>query len=205
MPKVKFDISVSLDGYITGPDPSPAQGLGEGGERLHEWLIELSSFHEIHHREGRGETNRDSEILEEAAADLGAAVIGRNMFDHAIEAWGENPPFGGPVYVVTHEKREPLERGGGTTFHFVNDAEGALDQAREAADGKDVAIAGGADVFRQYLALGLVDEFQLHYVPIVLGGGTPLFAPGDQQLEFEQTRVVESPAGVTHVRYSPKK
>ena len=212
MSKLFLDISMSLDGFITGADPNLEQGLGRDGEALHEWAIELQSFHELHGREG-GEKGRDSDILSEAFERSGSYVMGRNMFDPVggpwdensqLGWWGDTPPFRGPVYVVTHHEREPLQLGE-TTFTFVTEGvESAVEQARGTAGGKDVAIAGGASVFQQALRAGLVDEFQLHIVPILLGEGTRLFEAGGRQMRFEITRVIES-ASVTHVRYEVRR
>jgi dihydrofolate reductase len=132
--QVGFDITMSLDGFIAGPNDSLDQPLGEGGERLHEWVFGLASWREPHGLEG-GETNRDSEVLEEAMSSTGAIVLGRRMFDLA-KGWGDNPPFHMPVFVLTHEARDPLVKEGGTTFTFVNGIESALEQARAAAGGK---------------------------------------------------------------------
>jgi dihydrofolate reductase len=199
MAKVGFDISISLDGFIAGPNDSPDNGLGDGGERLHEWAYGLESFHERHGREG-GEASRDSELLEEAFATTGAVVLGKRMFDNA-EGWGEEPPFRVPVFILTHEAREPLEKKGGTTFTFVDGAESALDQAKEAAGDQDVSIGGGANTIQQYLNGAHVDEFQLHIVPLLLGAGIRLFDGVDaERIKLERTRVVDSPA-VTHVRF----
>ena len=213
MSKLFLDISMSLDGFITGADPNPDQGLGRGGEALHEWAIELQSFHELHGREG-GEEGRDSDILSEVVERSGSYVMGRNMFDpiggpwdenSQLGWWGDDPPFRGPVYVVTHHQRDPLQLGD-TTFTFVTEGvESAVEQARDASDGKDVAIAGGANVFQQALRAGLVDEFQLHIAPILLGEGTRLFEEGAPLMNFEITRVLESDAAVTHVRYEVKR
>ncbi len=201
MGKVSFDMSVSLDGFMTGPDDNAEQALGEGGERLHEWLYDLASFHAGHGREG-GQANRDSEVLEEAFRNTGAVLMGRRMFDFAEPAWGDNPPFGVPVFVVTHNGRDPIPKQGGTTFNFVTGGiESALDQARAAAGDNDVMIAGGANVVQQSLRAGLIDEFQIHIAPVLLGAGRPLF--GDlaaEHIELETTRVIESP-GVTHLRF----
>ena len=201
MGKVSFDISVSLDGFIAGPNDGVGNGLGDGGEKLHEWGIRQRSWREAHGYEG-GEEGTDSDVMEETFANAGAIIIGRRMFDLAEDPWGDEPPFHMPVFVVTHRDREPLEKRGGTTFHFVTDGiESALEQAREAAGGKDVAIGGGASVIQQYLAAGLVDEFQLHVVPLMLGGGVRLFAGGLPQRDFSKTRVIDSP-DVTHLRFS---
>ena len=212
MGKVFFDISTSLDGYVAGPDPSLEDPLGEGGEQLHEWAFAAQSWREQHGLEG-GEENEDSGILAEATDATGAVIMGRKMFSggegpwendpNADGWWGDDPPFHVPVFVLTHHAREHEPMQGGTTFHFVTDGiESALGQARDAAGEKDVAIAGGASAVQQYLAAGLVDEFQIHVAPVLLGGGVRLFEDlgGAQPLEVEATRVVQSPA-VTHLRY----
>jgi dihydrofolate reductase len=209
MSKLKFDITMSLDGFIAGPNPGPEAPLGEGGERLHQWVYGLRSFQERHGR-GGGETNRDDEIAEEALVNTGAVIMGRGMFgggpglwDESWEGWwGDEPPFGVPVFVLTHHAREPLAMKGGTTFAFVTEGiESALEEARAAAGGKDVAIAGGGRVVQQYLHAGLADEFQVHVAPVLLGDGVRLFdQPGSDQIELEIVRVVESEA-VTHLKY----
>ena len=212
MGKVFFDISVSLDGFVAGPNSGFDNGLGDGGEQLHEWVVRLKSWRERHGKEG-GEEGPDADIMEDAFRDTGAIVMGRRMFggppDHGPWGddpgdgfWSDDPPFKMPVFVVTHHPRESVEKQGGTTFHFVTDGpEAALKQARETAGDRNVAIAGGASVIQQYLAAGVVDEFQLHIVPVMLGDGIRLFDNlAGRDIEIEQTRVVDSPA-VTHVRY----
>jgi dihydrofolate reductase len=201
MGKLRFDISMSLDGFITGPNDGIEQGLGEGGERLHEWLYGLKSWREPHGYEG-GEVNADAEVLEEGFKALGAVIIGRRMFDIAEGPWGDDPPFHMPVLVLTHRARDPLVKQGGTTFTFVTDGiESALEQARAAAGDKDVGIGGGANVAQQYLRAGLLDELQIHLVPILLGGGVRLFDQlGDARIDLETTRVIESPQ-VTHLKF----
>jgi dihydrofolate reductase len=201
MSKLTFDISVSLDGFITGPDDGVDLPMGEDGERLHEWIFGLASWRERHGLSG-GEINRDAEIIEESFTNAGAILMGRRMFDHGVGPWGDDPPFRMPVFVVTHETREPLAKKGGTTFTFVTDGiERALEQARVAAGGKNVAIAGGARLAQQYLEAGLLDELQLHLVPILLGDGVRLFDHVDPTgLALETTRVIESP-GVTHLTF----
>ena len=199
MAKVVFDITTSLDGFVAGPNDGPEQPLGEGGEKLHEWVYGLASWREPHGLEG-GETSRDSEVLDEAMRSVGAIIIGRRMFDLA-KGWGDEPPFHMPVFVLTHEAREALPKEGGTTFTFVTDGiESALQQARAAAGDKDVAIGGGANAIQQFLGAGLVDEFQLHIVPMLLGGGVRLFERAPTKLTVENTRVLESPR-VTHLKY----
>lgn len=201
MGRVRFDISMSLDGFIAGPGAGIEKPLGEGGERLHEWLVGLESWRERHGYEG-GEAGRDAEILDEAFSGLGAIVMGRRMFDEAERPWGDDPPFHVPVFVVTHNAREQLVKEGGTTFTFVTDGiESALEQARAAAGDQNVGLAGGANIAQQFLKAGLLDELQIHLIPILLGDGTRLFDRlGNQQIELEGTRVIESP-GVTHLRF----
>ncbi|MEA2332007.1 MAG: hypothetical protein QOH58_2145 [Thermoleophilaceae bacterium] len=204
-----FDITMSLDGFVAGPNPSQEEPLGEGGERLHEWAYRLASWRERHGMEG-GTAGPDDDVLEESLGSAGAVVMGRGMFgggpgpwgdDPWDGWWGDDPPFGMPVFVLTHHDREPLAKGE-TTFTFVTDGiESALDQARAAAGDKDVALGGGADVAQQYLRAGLLDQLQIHVAPVLLGGGVRLFDDrGGELPELECTRVIESPA-VTHLRY----
>jgi dihydrofolate reductase len=210
MARLILDISMSLDGFITGPNPGPEQPLGAGGDRLHEWVFPLASFRERHGLKG-GTTNRDSEVVDESIRDTGAYLMGRRMFggeegpwgDEPWEGWwGEDPPFHLPVFVLTHHAREPLVKQGGTTFTFVTDGiEAALEQARAAAGDKDVAVAGGANLAQQYLRAGLLDELQVHVAPVLLGDGVRLFDDfGGEPIQLEGTGVIESPA-VTHLRY----
>jgi dihydrofolate reductase len=202
---------MSLDGFIAGPNQTLEQPLGEGGEDLHEWAFGLASFRERHGMSG-GETSADDDVWRESLASQGAVVMGRRMFSsgagpweddpNADGWWGDDPPFHVPVFVLTHHAREPVTKQGGTTFTFVTDGiESALEQAREAAGDKDVVIAGGADVVQQYLAAGLLDEFQVHVVPVLLGSGVRLFDElGTERPTLELTRVIGSPT-VSHLRY----
>jgi dihydrofolate reductase len=210
MAKLRFDISMSVDGFIAGPNPSEEQPLGEGGTQLHEWAFKLAAWRKPHGLEG-GEVNASTEVVEESTDNIGATVMGRNMFGGGPGPWGEDPwdgwwggdpPFHTPVFVLTHHEREPLEKQGGTTFTFVtDDIESALEQAKEAAGGKDVSLGGGANVIQQYLAAGLVDELQLNVVPIVLGDGTRLFDNNaGADVKLEAVRVLETP-DVTHLKY----
>jgi dihydrofolate reductase len=210
MAKLRFQISMSLDGFVAGPNPSEEEPLGEGGERLHDWAIELAAWRESHGREG-GVVNVSSEVMEEALANTGAVIIGRNMFGGGPGPWGEEPwqgwwgeepPFHVPVFVLTHHEREPEEKQGGTTFIFVTDGiESALEQARAASGEKDISLGGGADVAQQYLAAGLIDELNLSVVPVLLGDGTRLFNNLDGvDATLELARVVDAP-GVTHLQY----
>jgi dihydrofolate reductase len=207
MSKVTFDISVSLDGYVAGPNQSPDAPLGEGGMQLHEWVFGLKSWREPHGESG-GRTGPEDDLVKEAVESAGAAIMGRGMFgggggewDESWKGWwGDEPPFRHPVFVLTHHPRERLEFENGTTIAFVTDGiESALEQARDAAGERNVAIGGGADTIQQYLRAGLVDEFQIHVVPIFLGGGARLF-DGVEAGELELVRVVDSPSA-THLRY----
>jgi dihydrofolate reductase len=207
MSLVNCQISVSLDGFVAGPNQSLEDPLGEGGERLHEWAFATDAWREQHGRRG-GERNADAEVIDEVFQGVGAYIMGRNMFgggpgpwDESWKGWwGDEPPFHAPVFVLTHHPREPLEMQGATTFTFVTDGiESALEQARAAAGDGDVAIAGGAQAVQQYLAAGLLDELYIHIVPVILGGGERLLENvGHPQLE--PVKVVASPA-VTHVKY----
>lgn len=209
MSKFRFHLSVSADGYVAGPNESEENPLGEGGEELHEWVVPLAAWREPHGKEG-GEVNASTPVVEEVQANVGAGVMGRNMFgpirgDWGDESWrgwwGDEPPFHHPVFVLTHHERDPLEMEGGTTFTFVTDGiESALKQAREAAGGKDVQLHGGANVAQQYLAAGLIDEMELHVVPMILGDGERLLDNIGENLKLEQVRSVEAP-GVTHLKY----
>ena len=210
MSKLRFNITMSLDGFVAGPNQSEDDPLGVGGLRLHTWAVQLAAWRKEHDLEG-GEVNASTPVVDESLANVGAVLMGRNMFGGGPGPWGEapwngwwgdNPPFHTPVFVLTHHPREPLPMQGGTTFTFVTDGiESAFDQARRAAGGKDVVIGGGADVAQQYLAAGLVDELNISVVPVLLGDGERLLDNlGAAGLELEQVRVVEAP-GVTHLRY----
>jgi dihydrofolate reductase len=210
MSKLKFNITMSLDGYVAGPNQSVKHPLGEGGERLHDWAVKLKSFREMHGDGGGGDTGVNDDIVRETFAGLGATIMGRNMFgggpgpwgkDPWKGWWGNDPPFHTPVFVLTHHAREPLVMQGGTTFTFVTDGvESALKRAKKAAGGKDVMLGGGADVAQQYLAAGLIDEMEIHVVPLLLGGGERLFDRVAGRVSLEQVRTVEGP-GVTHLKY----
>jgi dihydrofolate reductase len=207
MKAVTCQISVSLDGFVAGPNQSLDNPIGEGGMRLHEWVFATESWRTQHGLSG-GERTADADVVDEVAQGVGAYIMGRRMFgggdgewDETWRGWwGENPPYHTPVFVLSHHPRAPLVMAGGTTFTFVTDGiESALRQARAAAADGDVAIAGGASTVQQYLAAGQLDELYLHIVPIVLGGGERLLDnAGDPTLEPE--KVVASPA-VTHIKY----
>jgi dihydrofolate reductase len=210
MSKLFVDISMSLDGFVAGPNQTLDEPLGEGGGQLHEWAYPLKEFREPHGMSG-GETTASSEVLIENLARTGASIMGRRMYSggqgpweddpKADGWWGEEPPFHHPVFVLTHHEREPLALEG-TTFTFVTDGiESALDQAREAAVDKDVAIGGGAEAIQQYLKAGLVDELQVNVAAVLLGDGVRLFDNlGAERPRLEPLRAVDAP-GVTHLRY----
>ena len=195
-------MSMSLDGYIAGPGDGPDNPLGDGGELVHEWMIGTDAFRGSHGGGGGGASGPDNDVVAEVIARSGATVLGRRMFDNGEEPWGPEPPFRQPVFVVTHRPREPVERAGGTTYHFVTDGiESALEQARAAAGEKDVQISGGADLVQQYLIAGLLEQIEVHLAPVFLGGGVRLFdRPELTGVRITPNRVVPSP-GVTHVRY----
>jgi dihydrofolate reductase len=205
MAVVKCQISVSLDGYMAGPNQSEEYGLGEGGEALHEWVVKLPSFNEAHGRPGgeEGADNPSDAIFREVTANIGAVVMGRNMFGPVRGEWGdsdwrgwwgEEPPFHCPTYVLTHHAREPLELQG-TTFYFVTEGiERAVELARESAGEREVSIGGGASTIQQCLRGGLLDELLLNLVPIVLGDGERLLdGLGGLEATFECTRVLDGP------------
>jgi dihydrofolate reductase len=193
MTKVVLDISMSLDGFVTGPNAGVGNPLGDDGGRLHEWM-------------GTTKTELDAEVFEEAYASSGAVVIGRRMFEVGVEPWGDPPPFGMPVFVLTHEAREPLPRQGGTTYFFAgNGIEDALDQAKVAAGDNNVGIWGGANIAQQYLNADLIDELQIHLVPVLLGQGSGLFdGLGDTRVKLRPTRTIETPSAV-HLRFAVDK
>jgi dihydrofolate reductase len=210
MPKLTLDISMSLDGFVAGPDASLEHPLGRGGEQLHEWAYPARSFRERHGLEG-GEESRDSEVIEETLGSVGATVMGRRMFSggsgpweddpNADGWWGDEPPFRHAVFVLTHHPRETVAKQGGTTFEFVTDGiEAALERARAAAGDRDVGIGGGAETAQQYLRAELVDELQVHVAPVLLGGGVRLFESGGEPGRLECIRVIETPAAA-HIKY----
>ncbi len=212
MSRLRFKISMSLDGFVAGPSQSLDNPLGIGGMRLHEWVFPLAAWRAMQGLPG-GEVNESTRVVEESLADIGATVMGRNMFGGHPGPWtgekpwngwwGVDPPFHHPVFVLTHHARAPLELEGGTAFTFVTDGiESALGQARRAAGGKDVSLAGGARAAQQYLAAGLVDEMEIHLVPILLGRGERLLdGLGDDLHGLELVRTVAAPT-VTHLKFA---
>ena len=211
MSKLRFRISMSLDGFVAGPNQSVENPLGIGGMRLHEWVFPLRAWRSTHGLQG-GEVNESTPVVEESLANIGATVMGRNMFGGHPGPWdaktpwngwwGEDPPFHHPVFVLTHHAREPLELKEGTTFTFINGGiQAALKQARQAAGGKDVSLAGGANAAQQYLAAGLVDEMEINLVPTLLGSGERLFdGVGDNLRGLDLVRMVTAPK-VIHLKF----
>ncbi len=213
MGKVIADISMSLDGFVAGPNPTLEEPLGRNGEKLHEWVIKLKSWREKHGLTG-GESGQDDEVMQESTANIGAFIMGRKMYSggsgpwekdtNADGWWGDTPPFHAPVFILTKHKRENVEKEGGTTFIFVNNGiESAFKQAKEAVGDKNIQVSGGADVIQQAIKAGFVDELQIHVSPILLGGGRRLLENlGD--VEFEKMRVIDSP-DVTHIKFRIKR
>ena len=211
MSKVRAHISISLDGYVAGPDQSMEQPLGEGGERLHEWVVQLKSWREGAGMAGGQQGGVNDAVFREEIAGVGAEIMGRGKFGPPSRGpwdaddpwrgwWGDDPPFHKPVFVLTHHQREPL-RLSDTTFTFVTDGiQSALQQAKAVSGDKDVFIGGGAQIINEYLAAGLLDELELHVTPLLLGGGERLFAGVGTDLKLEPIRVIEAP-GVTHLKY----
>jgi dihydrofolate reductase len=211
MSKLRFRISMSLDGFVAGPDQSLANPIGVGGMRLHQWVFPLKAWRAMHGLEG-GEANESNRVVEESLANIGATIMGRNMFGGQPGPWdsekpwngwwGDNPPFHHPVFVLTHHPREPLVLEGGTTFTFVPEGiETALAKARRAALGKDISLAGGAAAARQYLGAGVVDEMEINLVPVLLGSGERLFQGIDELHGLELVRTVAAP-NVTHLKFA---
>jgi len=202
-------LTMSLDGFVAGPDPSMKDPIGVGGQQMHEWAFGAMAWREQHGLEG-GEKNVDSDVIVEVTEGVGAGIMGRKMFSGGAGPWeddgndrgwwGDEPPFGHPVFVLTHHPREPLELTG-TTFYFVTDGpEAALARAREAAGDGKIQVHGGASPLQQYLESGDLDELQVSLAPVLLGAGTPLLRGVTGKLA--RTRVIESPTGVVHVKYA---
>jgi dihydrofolate reductase len=187
--KVLLEMTVSLDGYSAGPDIGPNEPLGRGGEQLHDWMF--------------GGTPAEAERLQaDKFASVGAVIVGRRMADLGIGNWGDDPVFHAPVFVITHRPAEPIVKHGGTSYTFVTDGiEAALEQAREAAGAQNVHLGGGAEIARQFLNAGLVDEVQLHISPMILGGGERLFDGVDPGIRLV-LRDASSERGATHLVYS---
>jgi len=202
MGKVHVDMSKSLDGFVAGPNAGPHNAIGDGGHRIQQWMYDVESWRERQSLQG-GQANQDDEVSKERFARTGAYVMGRRMFDEGEVGWPDPPPFRAPVFVLTHQAREPWDRQGGTTFTFVTEGiESALEQARAAAGEKDIQISGGAAIVRQFIEAGMLEELQIHLAPVLLGGGVRLFDRIDTEdaVELEVTRVIDFPR-VTHLRY----
>jgi len=215
--RLRFKISVSLDGLVSGPNPDMENPLGTGGARLHDWLLKLAAMRAYLGFEG-GEVNASSPVVEQWLDNLGASIMGRNTFGGFPGGWDQNkpwmgwwgadPPFHYPVFVLTHHAREPIRLEGGTSFTFVTDGfESALQQARAAAAGKDVALIGGAETARQYLTAGLIDEMEINLVPILLGSGKRLFEDiTDDMHGLKLIRTIISPSAemprVLHLKFA---
>ena len=210
MSRLRLWIAMSLDGFVAGPRQDVGNPLGVGGLHLHDWVFPLAAWRERQGLEG-GDVNESSPVIEASMANIGATVMGRNMFGGGTGPWaddpwngwwGDNPPYHHPVFVLTHHPREPLVCEGGTTFTFVTSGmESALDQARSAAAGKDVSLAGGAQAARQYLVADLVDEMEINLVPIFLGEGERLFEGlGEGSPRLLHVRTMAAP-GVTHLKF----
>jgi dihydrofolate reductase len=209
MSKLRLKISMSLDGFVAGPNQSVENPLGIGGMRLHEWAFALAIFRSMHGMEG-GEVDESTRVVQEGLENIGATVMGRNMFGGHPGPWneenpwngwwGSDPPYHHPVFVLTHYPREPLPMEGGTTFYFVTDGiESALEQATRAAGGKDVTLAGGANAAQQYLKAGLVDEMEINLAPTLLGRGERLFDGVDDLHGLELVQTVATPR-VVHLK-----
>jgi dihydrofolate reductase len=209
---MRFSITMSLDGFIAGPSPSLEEPLGMGGMQLHDWAFALEAWRRPHGLEG-GEVNASTTVVERTLENVGAYLMGRNMFGGGEGPWGEplwngwwgdDPPFQMPVVVLTHYAREPVAFENGTSYVFVTDGvEAALARAEELAAGKDVVIAGGASLVQQYLGAGLVDEIGVSVAPVLLGSGTRLL-DGLPQMQLELVEAVDAP-GVAHLRYRVRK
>jgi len=211
MSKLIADLSISLDGFVAGPEPSRSVPLGIGGMQLHEWAFKAMSWQQEHGGEG-GEDNADSKLIEALRARVGAGIMGRKMYSGGSGGWeddpnprgwwGDDPPFHHNVYVLTHHEREPLEMEGGTTFHYVTDGvRSAYDQAMAAAGDQDVQVHGGGSVVTQFLREGLLDELSVHIAPVFLSSGSRLLddVPAGR---LERLETSDSDTGVTYIRYA---
>ena len=203
------NLSMSLDGFAAGPDQTLNDPLGKGGERLHEWAFATRTARNTHHMDG-GEPGVDDDFMAQGDENVGATIMGRNMFgpvrgpwpDESWTGWwGDEPPYHHPVFVLTHHERPPLEKEGGTTFTFVTDGiESALEQATGAANGKDIRIGGGPSAIQQYMKAGLIDELHVVVVPVLLGRGERLFGDLDDVPKGYECADIVSTEKVAHVR-----
>ena len=202
MNRVFFDVGISLDGFIAGLNGGAKNPLGDGGISIHNWMFKQKAFLQHLKLEGGETNNKDNDIIEEIFNRISANIMGKKMFIEGEANWPEEAPFNCPVYVLTHQQREPWERPGGTTFYFVNDdIHSVLEKTKKVAGNKDVRISGGASVIQQYLNAGLIDEFTLHLTPRIMGKGVKLFENIDKEkFSVEIKEVVNSPT-VTHLFY----
>lgn len=202
MSKVFFDVGISLDGYIAGLNGGPANPLGDGGIAIHNWMFRQKSFLEHLELKGGEDNNKDNDIIKEIFNRIGVNIMGKKMFIEGEANWPEKAPFGVPVYVLTHQKRDPWEREGGTTFFFTEDnIYDVLERAKKDAGNKDVRISGGAYTIQQYLNAGLIDECSIHLAPIILGQGVKLFENiVKEKFNLEIVGIIDSPL-VTHLNY----
>jgi len=213
MGKIFSDISISLDGFVAGPNPTLKEPLGQGGEQLHEWILRLETWKKAHGKSG-GETGPENNLFQTTIDRTGAVIMGRKMFNggsgpweddpNADGWWGDNPPFHAPVFVLTSHSRKKVVKEGGTTFTFVTDGiQSALSQAKVAAGNKDVSIPGGANAIQQFIKTSLLDELEIHVVPILLGGGTRLL-DNTGTAKLEKVKVLDYPL-VTHLKFHIKR
>jgi dihydrofolate reductase len=200
MSKVIASITTSVDGYVTGPNDGPERGLGEGGERLHYWVMGGPWTYESEHEPG-SVTGADKEFFDRMVASIGSGIVGRGMYE-AAGAWGGTNPFGGTLYVLTHRTEDQPDPASG--FVFVDDLDRAMELARQDAGDKDVSVGGGADVIRQALAAGYVDVLAISTAPVVLGGGKRLFEGFEHDLDLEKLSV-HSSQYATHTTYAVKR
>ena len=215
MSKLIADLSISLDGFVAGPEPSQEDPLGIGGEQLHEWAFAATAWRQEHGLEG-GAANADSALVESLLARIGAGIMGRKMYSGGSGGWeddpnprgwwGDDPPFHHHVYVLTSHEREPLEMEGGTTFHFVTDGvQSAYDQAIAAAGGKDVQVHGGGSAVSQFLRAGLLDELTVHVAPVFLGEGVRFFGSHTGTVLLDDPDLVIQGDRVLHLHYTVKR
>ena len=211
MAKLRFNITMSVDGYVAGPEQSVDDPLGKGGMEIHKWALASSAWRDAHGVEGEATDTVDDERIRLWKTGFGATIMGRNMFGPVRGEWGDeqwngwwgaDPPFHHPVFVLTHHARDPQPMDGGTTFHFVTGGiEDALEQAAAAANGLDVHVSGGGSTVRQYLRAGLIDDFEVHVAPILLGAGERLFEDlGGEPRGYECVELVSSPLAA-HYRF----
>jgi dihydrofolate reductase len=206
MSQVFASVAMSLDGFIAGPNRGPENPLGDRGVQLHEWAFRQKAWKQAHGLGSSGESGIDNQLIDEVLERTGANIMGKRMFEEGEPSWDEEAPFHTAVFVLTHERRVPWKRRGGTSFYFVNDGiESALRQAQDAAGGKDVRIAGGADAIRQYVDSGHMSELQIQLAPVLLGEGVRLFDGLDpNRVSLDLTETIGSQL-ITHLRYAVKK